>query len=49
MENTAWIEWGVPAVALLAGAVSLLAVWLSSRRFDRKYGKRPYGKGPYGR
>lgn len=41
MTDTAWIVWGVPATALLAGGVAVLVAWLISRDFDRRYGRGP--------
>lgn len=41
MTDTMWIVWGVPAVALLLGGLNIAVVWLSSRDFDRRYGRMP--------
>lgn len=39
LTDTTWIVWAVPAAAFLMGGVGFLAVWISSRQFDRRYGK----------
>jgi hypothetical protein len=41
MADPAWLTWGVPAVALLFGGFTFLLAWLSSRDFDRRYGRKP--------
>lgn len=41
MSDAAWLTWGVPIAALLFGGFSFLLAWLSSRDFDRRYGRGP--------
>jgi hypothetical protein len=39
--TSAAITWGVPLTALLLAGVNILMLWLSSRDFDRRYGRPP--------
>ncbi len=41
MSDAAWLIWGAPAVAFVFAAVGFTIVWLGSRDFDRRYGRRP--------
>ena len=41
MTNETWFVWGVPAVALAFGAISLFIGWFGSRDFDKRYGRAP--------
>lgn len=39
MSQETWLTWGVPAVVLVFGAMSLLIGWIGARDFDRRYGR----------
>ena len=41
MSETAWFTWGVAIVALVFAGFSFFLAWLSSRSFDRRYGRGP--------
>jgi hypothetical protein len=39
--NVSSLTWGVPAVALIAGAFVFGLAWISSWNYERKYGREP--------